>query len=66
VAVAGIANAMAILAGISSHTCALISGGDVTCLGSNKFGEVGNFPGDTDTCLFAPCALTPVTSFTGA
>jgi len=42
VAVSGVANARAITAAYGAHTCALLSGGSITCWGGNWLGQLGD------------------------
>ena len=62
IAVIGIANATAIIAG-ADHTCALLAGGSVDCWGYNSYGQLGDgISSGPETCEFGVvrCAKTPV------
>jgi alpha-tubulin suppressor-like RCC1 family protein len=62
VAVLGVANATAVVAG-GDHTCALLAAGRVDCWGYNSYGQLGDgVSGGPETCEFGVvrCAKTPV------
>jgi len=66
VAVLGIANATAVVAG-GDHTCALLAAGRVDCWGYNSYGQLGDgISSGPETCEFGVvrCAKTPVAAGT--
>ena len=66
VAVLGIANATAVVAG-GDHTCALLAAGRVDCWGYNSYGQLGDGTSSgPETCEFGVvrCAKTPVAAGT--
>jgi alpha-tubulin suppressor-like RCC1 family protein len=61
VAVVGIADATSVSAG-SSHTCAVRTGGTVSCWGSDVDGQLGNGPAGGTVVNTAPVTVTGVTN----
>ena len=60
VAVSGITDATALIAG-DRHTCAILGNGDMSCWGSNWFGQLGNGTNDESIAPIAVPGITGVT-----
>ncbi|MBK6971243.1 MAG: hypothetical protein IPH29_19590 [Candidatus Microthrix sp.] len=60
VAVAGMTDATALIAG-DRHTCAILGNGDMSCWGSNWFGQLGNGTNDESIAPIAVPGITGVT-----
>jgi len=56
--VSGITDAIAVAAG-SRHTCVLLNGGTVQCLGNNSYGQLGD---GTTTSSYVPVTVSGITS----